>query len=52
MPIIIRQVGSKGAGRKAISMDQGMSKLPLQMYKYMNRNEKKITNKVNSSNLK
>lgn len=41
MPIIIRQVGSKGAGRKAISTDQGMSKLPLQMYKYMNRNEKK-----------
>lgn len=41
MPIIIRQVESKGRkGRKAISMDQGMPKLPLQMYKSMKTNGK------------
>lgn len=40
MPIIIRQGESKGAGRKAIFMDQGMTKLPLQMYKDMNTNGK------------
>lgn len=51
MPIIIRQVESKGAGRKAISMDQGMPKLPLQMCKDTSTNGKKITNKVNSGNL-
>lgn len=31
MPIIIRQAKSKGPGRKAISRDQGMPKLPLQI---------------------
>lgn len=40
MPIIIRQVGSKEEGRKEIFMDQGMPKLPLQMYKDMNTNGK------------
>lgn len=50
MPIIIRQVESKGAGRKAISMDQGMPKLPLQMYKDMSTNEK--ISQINSNNLK
>lgn len=40
MPIIIRQVESKGRkGRKAISMDQGMPKL-LRMYKSMKTNGK------------
>lgn len=37
MPIIIRQVESKEAGRKAISMDQGVS---LQMYRDMKTNGK------------
>jgi len=40
MPIIIRQVESKGAGRKAISMDQEEPKLPLQKCKDMNTNGK------------
>lgn len=52
MPIIIRQVESKGRkGRKEISMDQGMPKLLLQMYKRHEDKWKDFTNKVNLNNL-
>lgn len=50
MLIIIRQIESKAAGRKAISMDQGMPKLPLQVYKDMNTSGK-ISQIINSNYL-
>lgn len=50
MPIIIRQMESKEGERKAISMDQGMPKLPLQVYKDMNTNGK-ISQIINSNYL-
>lgn len=51
MPIIIRQVESKGRkGRKAISMDQGMPKTSSNVQKHEDK-RKNFTNKVNSNYL-